>query len=87
MKENNLKIQKVHCNKCLQETKHFIIAERISSGCQPANNDPHCEYEISWSTIYKMLECCGCENITMQLSLFRRTDLSPRKFLIFNSLS
>jgi len=66
MKENNLKIQKVHCNKCLQETKHFIIAERISSGCQPANNDPHCEYEISWSTIYKMLECCGCENITMQ---------------------
>ncbi len=66
MNENNLKIQKNHCNKCLQETKHFIVAERVSSGSQPANDDPHCEYEISWSTIYKMLECCGCENVALQ---------------------
>ncbi len=66
MNEHILKIQKTHCNKCLQETKHYIVAERISSDSQPANNDPHCDYEISWSTIYKMLECCGCENITLQ---------------------
>ncbi len=67
MDKEKLKIKRAHCNKCLQETKHFIVAERKNEGSQSADqNDPHCQYEISWSTTYRMLECCGCEDISME---------------------
>ncbi|MND75586.1 hypothetical protein D3C80_672120 [compost metagenome] len=67
MSEENFKIEKAHCNGCLHETKHFVIAERSNGGSELADeSDPYCDYEISWNTTYKMLECCGCENISLQ---------------------
>ncbi len=67
MSEESFKIEKAHCNECLHETKHFVIAERSNGGSELADkNNPYCDYEISWKTTYKMLECCGCENISLQ---------------------
>lgn len=58
MNDEKLEIQKAHCNSCLQETKHFIVAERCNVGSEEVDNG---RYEVSWKTTYKMLECCGCE--------------------------
>lgn len=67
MPNANLIILKNHCNECLQKTNHFVLAERINSGYESADpSDPQCHHEISWKTIYKMLECCGCENVSLQ---------------------
>jgi len=68
MNDENFPIIKVHCNKCLRETKHFSIAERSSTGSETV--DPHGWHEISWKTTFKMLECCGCENVSLQRKFF-----------------
>src|SRR3989338_4670910 len=65
--EKNTITEKVHCNKCLRKTNHLVIANRRKSGRAKAwPNDPHDEYYIAWITIYTMLECCGCETVTMR---------------------
>lgn len=63
MNDERLEIRKAHCNKCLRETKHFVVAERCNSGSEEVGNG---HYEISWKTTYKMLECCGCEDVSLQ---------------------
>lgn len=68
MTEEKFKIQKAHCNKCLQETKHFVIAERSNEGSEVIDNN-HL-IEISWKTTYKMLECCGCEHVSLQRKFY-----------------
>ncbi|WP_299599694.1 DUF4145 domain-containing protein [uncultured Microbulbifer sp.] len=71
MSEENYKIEKAHCNQCLHETRHFVVALRDHSGSAPANeHDPYCEYEVSWRTVYKMLECCGCENVSLEKKFY-----------------
>ena len=53
-----------HCNSCGQLTKHDVVAVRRhnhSEACGP--ND---EYEVSWGDTYTMLECRGCEEISMK---------------------
>ena len=68
MNNESFPIIKAHCNKCLRETKHFSIAERSSTGSE--NVDPHGWNEISWKTTFKMLECCGCENVSLQRKFY-----------------
>jgi hypothetical protein len=68
MNDENFLIIKAHCNKCLRETKHFLIAGRSSTGSE--NVDPQGWLEISWTTTFKMLECCGCENVSLQRKLY-----------------
>jgi hypothetical protein len=71
MNADNYKIEKAHCNKCLHETKHYVIAKRVPSGREAADpHDPYCRYEISWSTTYTMLECCGCESISLRRQFY-----------------
>jgi hypothetical protein len=55
-KENN---EMIHCNVCLQKTKHRIIVERIQNGSDD-------EYDVSWQNTYTLFECCGCENISLR---------------------
>lgn len=65
--DESMKIVKAHCNKCLHETKHFVIAEREHHGSE--NHDPHDSYEpyeVSWCTTYTLLECCGCVNVSLK---------------------
>lgn len=64
-----MKILKVHCNKCLQKTRHELVAERINHGSETFSNDPHPMYpdfEITWQDTYRMLQCLGCESVTLQ---------------------
>jgi hypothetical protein len=68
MKEDDLKIEKVHCNKCLRSTKHYLIAERIEAD-QECVNEANQIY-INWSTTSTMLECCGCANVTLRKKLY-----------------
>ena len=51
------KTKKAHCNSCGQETNHAIIASRRKQYGRPSE-----------TYTYEMLECCGCENITMRCS-------------------
>lgn len=68
MKEDELKIEKVHCNKCLQKTKHYVIAERKDSNSECVDTDA--QVDIDWSKTYTMLECCGCANVTLRKKMY-----------------
>ncbi|BCO13546.1 hypothetical protein RIMD111065_19020 [Aeromonas hydrophila] len=71
MTDASMKIVKAHCNKCLHETKHLVVAERNNRGSEQADpNDPYAHYEISWCTTYTMLECCGCESVSLKREFY-----------------
>jgi Domain of unknown function (DUF4145) len=57
------KIVQSHCNKCGQETKHDVLMERKHSASEMV--DPYNGIEVSWSTTYSMLECRGCEEVSL----------------------
>lgn len=50
---------RAHCNQCLRSTNHFILAVR-----DVHDEDP--EHGFWSDTRYEMLECCGCERITLR---------------------
>ena len=75
MKEVELEKTKAHCNTCLHDTNHYEVAERVNAGSQqvwPYDDDD--QYEITWKTTYKMLECCGCGNICLQRRYYFSED-------------
>lgn len=76
MPNENLTIVKANCNKCLHKTKHYVVAERKYEEHQPADlSNPYNEHTVSWTTVYKMLECCGCEDVCLQsLYYFSEAD-------------
>ncbi len=54
---------KAHCNRCLGETHHFVVASKKQDYNEELP-DGSCGY---WeTTLYEMLECCGCESITLR---------------------
>ncbi len=61
------KIVRAHCNKCGHETKHDVVMERTHRDSEVV--DPYQGIEVSWSKTYSMLECRGCEEISL-----RRTE-------------
>lgn len=64
-----MQILKVHCNKCLQKTKHELVAERVNHGSETFSDGQSSmfpEFEITWSDTYRMLQCLGCESVTLQ---------------------
>ena len=63
MAEDQSKIEKCHCNKCGIETKHHLIASRSQPGQQYLDDY---ETTIDWCTTWDMLECCGCETVTLR---------------------
>lgn len=63
---NPPRVIRAHCNKCGGETKHDILLERTHRGSEFV--DPYQQNEISWSTTHRMLECRGCEEISLQRS-------------------
>ncbi len=70
--------EKVYCNKCLQETRHELIAERQLI-------DP--EYDelgqpiFDWTTTYTMLQCMGCGSVTLRkLENYPEPDLYQETF-------
>lgn len=61
------KILRAHCNKCGHETKHDVVMERTLHHSEVV--DPYQGIEVSWSKTYSMLECRGCEEVSL-----RRTE-------------
>ena len=60
--EKSVKIVWAHCNKCLDKTKHEVVAERQQEGSEPYDE----EIVIWWTTTYTLLECRGCETVCMR---------------------
>ncbi len=57
------KIVPAHCNKCGHETKHDVVMERTHRNSEVV--DAHEGLEVCWSKTYKMLECRGCEEVSL----------------------
>ncbi|MBT4790661.1 MAG: hypothetical protein HON90_03750 [Halobacteriovoraceae bacterium] len=63
---NEIKITKSKCNQCLQETKHDIQAVHIQKGSEEIDNSHG--IVIDWSYTWEILECRGCENVSVKMS-------------------
>jgi hypothetical protein len=50
---------RAHCNECRQQTNHRILRTQVQSGSDE-------EQGFSWRTRFDMLECCGCEEVTLR---------------------
>lgn len=62
MAESKDNIERLHCNKCGPDTKHLLVTTRTNSGSEPYGE----QYDISWTTIYDVFECCGCEEVMLR---------------------
>jgi len=69
MPETEPKVIWHHCNGCLRETKHTVLFERRKNdSCLMGNN------EIAWITTTLILECCGCESVSLKKSVYCTED-------------
>lgn len=57
------KIVLAHCNKCGHETKHEIASEHPRRTSEVVDHEQG--IEVSWLTTYSMLECRGCEEVSL----------------------
>lgn len=70
---NECTTQWAHCNTCGHDTKHKLIAEREVNRSQTR----HEGYDVEWSATYRMLECCGCEDVITKADYWHsEVDLS-----------
>jgi hypothetical protein len=77
------KIERVHCNKCLQETRHSVL-HQISHNidCESYKIDLGVYDEIMSTITSTLLQCCGCEFVTLrQQDYFSEWEnIPPPKF-------
>lgn len=62
------KTEKVPCNHCNKQTSHIVhhvinkkVSEKLSSSLDPEEHEI-----ISWCTTYTLLQCCGCDTVTLR---------------------
>jgi hypothetical protein len=65
------KISKAHCNKCLHETDHLILARRVKSDSEPDANF-WCEETAD------VVECCGCHTLSLRVTTITSEDEHPQ---------
>lgn len=58
-----------HCNECLRENQHTILFERKKRVSHFEGNN-----EIAWITTTSILECCGCESLSLKKSVYCTED-------------
>lgn len=58
------KITKIFCNRCLGETDHTVLATREKRTEDASYPD------IVWIDTYELLECCGCHAVCFGLEEF-----------------
>ena len=64
MAKKQNKLSHSHCNRCGHETKHHILFRKhIAGGEVVENYGP-----LNWSDDYELLECAGCETVSMRHS-------------------
>lgn len=69
------KLSKAPCNRCYRETKHQLLNSRITSGSDEVPGYG----SIWWQDTYDMLECCGCESVTLRhTNIFSDSPDEPR---------
>jgi hypothetical protein len=60
-------IERAHCNECGHKTKHYVVATRVQDGSELYQDHPYDPgVELKWSTTYDLLECCGCETVSIK---------------------
>ena len=59
---SDAKIERAHCNQCERRTKHHVVAVREQQGSETIKED----FVIDWINTYFLLECCGCEEISVK---------------------
>ncbi len=59
-------IERVYCNECGQDTKHARLQKRSQHGSEPYEEG----YSVSWTTVYTLYECCGCEAVSLKREFF-----------------
>jgi hypothetical protein len=50
-----------HCNTCGGNKKHAVVGERVHEG-----SEDHEHFSIWWKTTNELLECLGCEHVTLK---------------------
>jgi hypothetical protein len=61
------KIERAHCNECGHKTKHYVVGTRVQRGSELYQHHPYDPgVELEWSTTYDLLECCGCETVSIK---------------------
>ena len=56
------KTESIPCNRCLNATRHKLLSTHEQSGSEPYDE----ESSTHWTKIYDLLECCGCQEITLR---------------------
>lgn len=59
-------ITRSHCNTCSRETKHHILHKKHIPGKEWLEDYGY----VTWSDDYELLECAGCESVSMRHSNF-----------------
>lgn len=62
--ENNT--EWVHCNQCLRQTRHDIIAVRVVNATEYIDEDG---YPARWQTTNTVFECRGCGSVSLRRQL------------------
>ena len=57
---------KSHCNHCRQETSHVAVFEKQNE----VSADIESVGEIYWVTTHRLLECCGCQDISLSKAVY-----------------
>ena len=63
-------IVRAHCNACGHETNHRVIGRRERRSEEDITGDGGL---VDWLVIFEMLECCGCEEVSL-----RRSERCPQ---------
>lgn len=62
---NQPKIERVHCNNCLGQTWHEVVAHRERTETETVG-DEEWAAEVTGSITYTVLECRGCGTVTLR---------------------
>lgn len=57
------KIEWIHCNQCLRQTRHDVIAVRVVDESEEVDEG---RFSIDWRTTNTILECKGCGAVTLR---------------------
>ena len=74
------KVEWVHCNQCLRQTRHEVVATRVLTETEEVEDD---SFTIAWTTTCTMLECRGCGSVTLRRQIVShdvdvdKTDFYP----------
>src|SRR5207302_10426329 len=57
---------KCECNVCHTKTIHRILWMKGDSGTEVVEQSEEYEFRIDWGIIWRVIQCQGCESISMQ---------------------